>query len=138
MYVAERLNLKFHGNNSTVQEAVRIAQSVRSLCRRQTLRMAAGSGHTVRPEGVCGHTPYRMASCSAAEERSDRQCNEADVCRKEFLSVGQNLMHVSLNHRRSGLECEQPLAGIDKARESGFVSMNTLLGEMRKDEKIFV
>ena len=30
---------------------------------------------------------------------------------KEFLSVGQNLMHVSLNQRRSGLGFEQPVAG---------------------------
>jgi hypothetical protein len=51
---------------------------------------------------------------------------------KEFLSVSQNLTHVSLNHRRSGLGFEQPVAGIEKVRESGFLSMNTLLGEMRK------
>lgn len=57
---------------------------------------------------------------------------------QECLSVDQNLMHVPLNHRRSGLEFEQLVAGMDKARDSGFVSMNTLLGEMRKDEKTSV
>jgi hypothetical protein len=43
-----------------------------------------------------------------------------------------------LNNRRSALESEQPVAGIDKARESGFVIMNALVGEMRKNEKTSV
>jgi hypothetical protein len=57
---------------------------------------------------------------------------------KEFLSVGQNLTRVPLNYRRSGLEFQQPVAGIDKARKYNFISLNSLLGEMRKDEKISV
>jgi len=57
---------------------------------------------------------------------------------KEFLSVDQNLTHVRLNHRRSGLESEQPVAGVDKARKYDLISLNTLLGEMRKDEKTSV
>jgi len=47
-------------------------------------------------------------------------------------------MHVLLNHSLSGLEFEQPVAGVDKARDSDFGSLNTLLGEMKTAEKTSV
>jgi hypothetical protein len=54
---------------------------------------------------------------------------------KELLSVGQNLTLVPLNHRRSGLEFQQPVAGLEKARKYNFITLNAFTWENEKRRK---